>query len=153
MCWWFTALSVASPEASASTLLWIRNQRGQISGPLQLFPLMRPRAVPCLYDGLWSSEGTYCTRPGLLEMLSLLFLPIGRGTARTHASQWPRRSASFQGRPTALTSPHNAKGWDGFSKHFHTRKHTLTRAHTLGFYRRDPLRSTITGCDYLEASH
>lgn len=33
----------------------------------------RPRAVPCLSDGLWSSEGTYCTRPGLLEMLACTF--------------------------------------------------------------------------------
>lgn len=124
-------------------------------------PLMRLRAVPCLYAGLWSSEGTYCTRPGLLEMLSLLFLPIGRGPARTHASQWPRRSASVQGRPTTLTSPRRPFSrchtiqWieTGLPKHFHKRKHTLTRAHTLGFYRRDPQRSTIMGCDYLEASH
>lgn len=155
MCWWFTALSLTSPEASASTLLSIKNQRGQISGPLRGFPscvraCVRPRAVPCLYDGLWSSEGTYCTRPGLLEMLCLHLLPIGRETARTHAFQWPRRSASLQGRPTALTSPrrpfslpHNATDWDGFSKHFHTRKHTPTRAYTLGFYRRDPPRSTV----------
>lgn len=156
-------MSSTCPQAAASTSLWIKSNE---SWPIQGFfserayIYTRPRALLCLYVGLWSSEGTYCTQSGLLEMPSPHLLPIGRGAARTHASQWPRRRASSQGRPTALTSPR----WPAFSatqcdwlrwvsKHFHMRKHTLTGTHTLGFYRRDPPRSTCMRCYCLEVAH
>lgn len=93
-------------------------------------------AFPCTFFLLAEKQ------PGLMHLNG----PAGAHLFRDGPPLWRLLAGPF-------SLPHNAIDWDGFSKHFHTRKHTLTRAYTLGFYRKDPLWSTVMGCYYLEASH
>lgn len=112
---------------------------------------MRPRAA------LWSSEGTYCTRPGLLEMLSLRVVAIGQEAARAHASQWP---------PQERVSSGTAHRFDFSTSAFLRRTMQLIEMGSPAFPYEEThpntharldftphLRGEDMGCYYLEVAH